>query len=102
MRANAIAPNARSQGGDYVHNESEEDDMDDPAKTIAGWQWLALGSAFFAALTALLGKVAVAEMNSNLATLIRTGVILVVAAGIVTWRGDWQPVHETSARAWTF
>lgn len=76
--------------------------MDDPTKTVEGWQWLALGSAFFAALTALLGKVAVSEMNSNLATLIRTAVILVLAAGVVTFRGDWQPVGETSPRAWTF
>jgi transporter family protein len=76
--------------------------MDDPARQQAGWQWFALGSAIFAALTALLGKVGVSEMNSNLATLLRTAVVLAVAAGVVTWRGEWQPLGGTSARAVTF
>jgi transporter family protein len=76
--------------------------MDDPTKQLAGWQWFAFGSAFFAALTALLGKVGVSEMNSNLATLLRTAVVLAVAAGIVTWRGEWQPMNEVSARAVAF
>jgi hypothetical protein len=75
--------------------------MDDPTKSIPGWQWFAIGSAFFAALTALLGKVGVSEMNSNLATLLRTAVILGLSAGVVTWRGEWQPGRETSARAVT-
>lgn len=62
----------------------------------AGWQWFALGSALFAALTAILGKLGVAEINSNLATLIRTAVILIVALGIVTVRGEWEPVGRIS------
>ncbi len=59
-------------------------------------QWLpfALGSAFFAALTALLGKLGVAEINSNLATLIRTGIILLLVMGIVTARHEWQPLDK--------
>ena len=40
------------------------------------WQLFALGSAFFAGLTAILGKVGVEGINSNLATFIRTVVIL--------------------------
>lgn len=60
------------------------------------WLIFALGSAFFAALTALLGKLGVAEINSNLATLIRTVVILIVAAGIVTLRSEWQPIAKLS------
>jgi transporter family protein len=40
------------------------------------WLFWALGSAVFAALTALFGKIGVAEINSNLATFIRTVVIL--------------------------
>jgi transporter family protein len=62
------------------------------AKT--SWQWFALGSAFFAALTAILGKVGVAEINSNLATLIRTLVIVVVSAAIVTGRGEWERLSK--------
>jgi transporter family protein len=61
-----------------------------------GWQWFAVGSAFFAALTAIFGKVGVAEINSNLATLIRTLVIMVVSAVIVTGRGEWEPLSKLS------
>jgi len=64
--------------------------MDDPNPARAGWQAFALGSAAFAALTAVLGKVAVGEVNSNLATLVRTAVILVLVAGIVAARGEWE------------
>ncbi|MDB5305994.1 MAG: rane protein [Gemmataceae bacterium] len=61
-----------------------------------GWQWFALGSALFAALTAILGKIGVTEVNSNLATLIRTVVILAVTAGIVSARREWEPVDRLS------
>lgn len=70
--------------------------MADPADVRAGWQVFALGSAVFAALTAILGKVGVAEVNSNLATLIRTVVILVVAVGIVSFRHEWEPLGRLS------
>ena len=48
------------------------------------WQSYALGSAFFAALTAIFGKLGVAEINSNLATFLRTLVILALTAGVVS------------------
>jgi transporter family protein len=54
------------------------------------WQLFALGSAFFAGLTAIFGKLGVEGLNSNLATLIRTVVILAMTAGIVTFRSEWQ------------
>ena len=54
------------------------------------WLIFALGSAFFAGLTAILGKVGVASLNSNLATLIRTVVILAVTTAIVSWRREWN------------
>lgn len=61
------------------------------------WKLFALGSAFFAGLTAIWGKLGVAGLNSNLATLIRTVVILVLIAGVVTVRGEWQlPKFEAS------
>ena len=47
------------------------------------WQLFTLGSALFAGLTTVLGKVGVAGINSNLATLLRTAVILAFIAGIV-------------------
>ncbi len=54
------------------------------------WKIFALGSAFFAGLTAIFGKLGVEGMNSNLATLIRTLIILLMTLGIVTFRGEWQ------------
>ncbi|RYG56086.1 EamA family transporter, partial [bacterium] len=52
------------------------------------WQMYALGSAFFAALTAILTKVGVKDVPSNLATAIRTVVILLLAWGLVFARGE--------------
>lgn len=63
-----------------------------------GWQWFALGSAFFAGLTAILGKIGVAEINSNLATLIRTVVILAMSALVITGRAEWEPLNKLSGR----
>jgi len=54
------------------------------------WLLFALGSAFFAALTAILGKIGVQDMASNLATFIRTLVILLMTAGIVSLRHEWR------------
>ena len=67
-----------------------------------GWQFFALGSAFFAGLTAILGKVGVADINSNLATFIRTVVILAMTAAIVSWRGEWEPLNKLSGRGVLF
>jgi transporter family protein len=66
------------------------------------WQLFAIGSAFFAALRAIFGKVGVAEINSNLATLIRTVVILGVTAGIISWRSEWEPLNKVSGRGAMF
>lgn len=60
-----------------------------------GWRWLpwAIGSAVFAALTAILGKVGIVGVESNLGTAIRTAVVLVMAwlMVAVTRRGRGQP-----------
>ena len=69
---------------------------------VAPWLLFALGSAFFAGLTAILGKLGVAGLNSNLATLIRTVVIFVVTAGIVSLRNEWSMPKELAARPVTF
>ncbi len=54
------------------------------------WRLFALGSAFFAALTAIFGKVGVSDINSDLATFYRTIVILAVSAALVSARQEWQ------------
>lgn len=66
------------------------------------WVWFALGSAFFAGLTALFGKLGVAGINSNMATFIRTIVILVVIAGILSLRSEWQKPGSISSHSWLF
>ncbi|TBR36754.1 MULTISPECIES: EamA family transporter [Dyella] len=66
------------------------------------WLLFALGSAFFAALTALFGKVGVAGLNSNLATFIRTIVILLVTAGILSLRQEWARPTDLPMRSWVF
>ncbi len=50
----------------------------------ASWQMFALGSVFFAGLTAIFGKFSVTVMNSNFATFISTIIILFIIAGIST------------------
>jgi transporter family protein len=54
------------------------------------WLGFALASAFFAALTAIFGKLGVNEVNSNLATFIRTLVIMVFVAGVLTVQHGWE------------
>jgi len=56
---------------------------------MTSWQVFAVASAFFAGLTSLFGKLGVEALNSNLATFIRTVVILCVTAPIVTLRREW-------------
>lgn len=66
------------------------------------WQIYALASAFFAGLTAIFGKVGVQGINSNLATFIRTIVILAVSAGVVTLRSEWQKTEGLNTHVVTF
>lgn len=54
------------------------------------WRFFAFGSAIFAALTAIFGKIGVSDINSDLATFYRTVVILAVSALLVTARQEWQ------------
>lgn len=66
------------------------------------WLLFALGSALFAALTALFGKLGVVGINSNLATFIRTVVILAIIVAILTGSGEWQPFGSVSGRTYLF
>jgi transporter family protein len=68
----------------------------------ADWRLYALGSALFAALTAIFGKVAVSEINSDLATFFRTIVILIVAALILWARNEWQRPDALSSKGVLF
>jgi len=66
------------------------------------WQAWAAGSALFAALTAIFGKIGVADIDSNLATLIRTIFIVGVLAAIVAFTHGWQPLDTIPKRSWIF
>ncbi|MDD5505582.1 MAG: EamA family transporter [Candidatus Omnitrophica bacterium] len=57
---------------------------------MADWKWFAIGSAFFAGLTALFAKIGVRDISSNLATLIRTIVIIVFLGLLVGIRKEWE------------
>jgi len=66
------------------------------------WQFWAISSAVFAALTAIFAKVGVENVNSDFATFIRTIVILCVLAFILLAAGEWQPIQSVSARTYLF
>lgn len=69
---------------------------------LNSWLFFALASAFFAALTALFGKLGVAHINSNLATFIRTVVILIITAAIISVNGQWAKLSWSKNYAWLF
>ncbi len=60
------------------------------------WWIYALLSAFFAALTAIFAKIGIKGVNSDLATAIRTVVILFLAWGIAYFRGATTQIHQLS------
>lgn len=66
------------------------------------WFIFALLSAVFAALTSILAKIGIAGVSSNLATAIRTIVVLVMAWGIVLLTGEIGGVRNISGRSWLF
>lgn len=66
------------------------------------WWIYALLSAFFAAFTAIFAKVGVENVNSNLATAIRTVVVLVMIWMIVFFRNEYKAIGELSSRNWIF
>lgn len=66
------------------------------------WQFWALLSASFAALTAIFAKVGIEKIDSDFATLIRTAVILLVLTGIVLAAGKTQSLRSISGRSYAF
>lgn len=66
------------------------------------WAVYAVGSAVFAALTSILAKVGIENVNSNLATAIRTVVVVVLAWGMVFLTGTQQGIKDISHRSMLF
>ena len=66
------------------------------------WFFWALLSAVFAALTAIFAKIGLEGVESDLATLIRTGVIMIVLAGFVYFTGKWSNPFDLHSKTWLF
>ncbi|UVE17775.1 EamA family transporter [Pseudomonas sp. LS44] len=69
---------------------------------LSSWAFWALLSALFAALTAICAKVGVAEVDPDIATLLRTGVVLVSLALLLRLTGQYQPLASISAKSYLF
>lgn len=69
---------------------------------MPSWLLYALLSAFFAGLTAVFAKMGLKSVNSDLATAIRTAIILLITWGIVFFRGNVNEAHRFSKNNWLF
>ncbi|UXN07678.1 MULTISPECIES: EamA family transporter [unclassified Bartonella] len=68
----------------------------------ASWQFWAVLSAVFAALTAIFAKVGIHGINSDFATFIRTLVIVAALCLFLTLTDQWHKPSEVSAKSWLF
>lgn len=66
------------------------------------WLLFALLSAIFAALTSILAKIGIDGVNSNLATAVRTVVVVVMAWGMVFLTNTQSGISEISKKSWVF
>ena len=70
--------------------------------TSSSWFYWAVLSAVFAALTAIFAKIGIQGVDSDLATLIRTAIIIVVLSLFVVYAGKWSNPFELSGKTWLF
>jgi len=66
------------------------------------WYLAAMLSAVFAALTAIFAKIGIKDVNSNLATAIRTSFILLITWGVVFFQGVSSNIQQISKNSWLF
>ena len=66
------------------------------------WIIFAILSAFFAAATSILAKIGIEGISSNLATAIRTIVVLIMAWGIVFFTGTHSQISSIGTKSWVF
>ena len=69
---------------------------------LSSWQFWALLSALFAALTAIFAKIGVEQINSDLATFIRTIIVICMLAGILIATGGFQNPTSVPGKTWLF
>ena len=93
-------------GGTYLMIERREQDKVSPGQRSGGsgrgWLFYAAGSAIFASLTAILGKVGISGVESNLGTAIRTVVVLIMAWLLVLGLGKQKGIGKIGRRSWLF
>jgi bacterial/archaeal transporter family protein len=70
--------------------------------TSSSWLIWAILSAVFASLTAIFAKVGIQGVDSDLATLIRTAIIIIVLAIFVWFTGKWSNPFQLSKKTWLF
>jgi len=70
--------------------------------TSMNWLYWAFLSAFFAALTAVFAKIGIQNVDSDLATLVRTSIIVIVLTVFVWFTGKWSNPFALSSRTWFF
>jgi len=97
--------------GTYLMIQKKEEKKEESAvglekesKVITNKKWLiyALGSAVFAALTSILGKIGIEGVESNLGTAIRTLVVLIMAWGIVFAQKKQGQIKNIDKKSWIF
>ena len=70
--------------------------------TSASWFYWAALSAVFAALTAIFAKIGIQDVDSDLATLVRTAIIIIVLAAFVWYAGKWSNPLALPGKTWLF
>lgn len=70
--------------------------------TSSSWFLWAAMSAIFAALTAIFAKIGIQGVDSDLATLLRTGMIFLVLSAFVYFTGKWSNPLQLSTKTWLF
>jgi len=69
---------------------------------LNNWFFWAILSAVFAAFTAIFAKIGIRDVNSDLATLIRTAIIILVLSGFIWFTGKWSNPFALSGKTWLF
>ena len=70
--------------------------------TSTSWFYWAVLSAVFAALTAIFAKIGIQGINSDLATLVRTAIVILVLSAFVWFTGKWSNPFALSSKTWIF
>lgn len=70
--------------------------------SAASWLYWDLLSAIFAALTAIFAKIGIKGVDSDMATLVRTAIIIVILSGFVWFAGKWSNPLALPGRTWLF